>query len=65
VIWNQGPGKTPGGGNGRDLHKSRNEIIPIHIIAENISAFDAAANDVVQRSWDVDPCLTWHSRPHH
>jgi len=60
VIRYQCPGKTGCFGFPKDAAKSIDKVISVNIILENFSAFDAAANNVVQGSWRVYSCFSRH-----
>jgi hypothetical protein len=60
VVRNQCPGIATSGCNSCDLNQSGEEILPVSIVSKNISALNPPANDVMQRSWQVDPRLSRH-----
>jgi hypothetical protein len=61
VIRYQCPCKTGCFGFGKDAAKPLNKVIPVNIILENLSAFDAAANYVVQGPNRVYSCFPRHN----
>ncbi|UFS72883.1 hypothetical protein LPW11_06805 [Geomonas sp. RF6] len=61
MVRKQGPCVTAGLGLGGNLDESRKKIIPVGIVAEDSPALNAAADNVVQSTWKIDPSLAWHN----
>ena len=61
VIVHEDPGNDSGSGRCPYLADSREKLLTVFVIPEDISSLYAANHHMMKRSWGIQSCLSWHA----